>query len=416
MPGVAAVVWKLALDAALAQAVQALRAEGIEPLLLRGPAIARWLYDDPHAREYRDVDLLVPAGRHAAAEAVLARLGYREYMAGTRRSERVVHATLWLRDDVSIDLHHRLVLLPGDPYADFAEEAQTLSVGGVQVLVPCPASLAVIVALHAAQHGPSKPKPLEDLRRAVARGGDGVWPDAAALARRLGVGGAVAAGLAMVDGGAALAAEVGLGGPPDPVVQLRVDGGSPLAARMHELRRATSRRARALMLLKAILPSPAYLRIADPLARRGPLGLAGAYVARPLRIGVRLPRATWQFIGASGWEKPLNGLIGGAAWAFSGVRSCRRHLRAGSLDALRVPEPPEARRGSARGIRWGLAAARASCLERALVRRTWYLAQGRDRRIVIGVSGPGEHFGAHAWLEGDRHGADVLEMLRWPAA
>lgn len=414
MPPSAAVVWRLVFDAALAEAVTALRGEGIEALLLRGPAIAEWLYDGGEEREYRDVDLLVPARDHAAAEAVLAGLGYGEYLAGTRASERVVHATTWSRGRVPIDLHHRLALLPGDPYADLAEEARTLTVGDVAVLVPRPASLAVIVVLHAAQHGPSTAKSLEDLRRAVAHAGDLTWCDAAALARRLGVAGEVAAGLAMVDGGVALAERLGLGGPVDPVVRLRIDGGPPLASRMHELRRSPDHRARALMLLKAVLPSPAYLRMADPVARLGPLGLVAAYVRRPLRIAARLPVAAWHYAGALGWRQPFTGVISGAMWAYAGVRSCRRYLRAGPLDHARVPRPPEVRRGSARGVRLGLAAARPTCLERSLVRRTWHLAQGRDRRVVIAVSRSGEPFGAHAWLEGDAVDGSMLELLRWP--
>ena len=51
-----------------AEVVTALRDAEIESLLLKGPATVRWLYaDDPSARLYTDVDLLVPPAAFAAA-------------------------------------------------------------------------------------------------------------------------------------------------------------------------------------------------------------------------------------------------------------------------------------------------------------------------------------------------------------
>lgn len=277
----------LALEATLVEAVTALRAEGIEPLLLRGPAIARWLYDDGDAREHGDIDLLVPADRHAAAEAVLMRLGYRDLLAGFRASERVRHATPWLREGLLIDLHHRLRLVPDDPYAALAERASMLRVGNIDVSIPRHAALAVIIAVHVVHHGPAYPRPLEDLRRAVVRADDETWAAAAALARGLGAASTVASGLAMVDGGAALAARIGLVDRVDPVVQLQVNGAPALAGRLLELGRDKHRFAR--LLFDALVPSPALIRIDDPRARRGRIGLLGAYLARLRRGVVLLP-------------------------------------------------------------------------------------------------------------------------------
>ena len=49
----------LLLDLAAARASAALRDAGIRAILLKGPVIARWLYDDGSERNYGDVDLLV---------------------------------------------------------------------------------------------------------------------------------------------------------------------------------------------------------------------------------------------------------------------------------------------------------------------------------------------------------------------
>ncbi|WP_372789512.1 nucleotidyltransferase family protein, partial [Paraconexibacter sp.] len=169
MPIDTAVLRMLALDAAAAEAITALRAAAVEPLLLKGPAIARWLYDDPSQRPYNDVDLLVPLADRTTAARVLADLGYEEVFAGMRASERSVHAVTLRRAHplpVSIDLHHRFHMIGGDPYAVLGEGHRTIEVSGVDAHVPGDAVLAVIVALHAAQHGPAVPKPVEDLSRA----------------------------------------------------------------------------------------------------------------------------------------------------------------------------------------------------------------------------------------------------------
>jgi hypothetical protein len=49
---------------------------------------------------------------------------------------------------------------------------------------------------------------------------------------------------------------------------------------------------------------------------------------------------------------------------------------------------------------------RATCLERSLILQSWHASTGDPRDLVIGVSGPGEEFGAHAWLDGLETPAD----------
>ena len=58
--------------------------DGIDFITFKGVALATHLYGDPSAREYVDIDLLVPPGRVADAEASLATLGYRSPL-GERR-------------------------------------------------------------------------------------------------------------------------------------------------------------------------------------------------------------------------------------------------------------------------------------------------------------------------------------------
>jgi hypothetical protein len=55
-----------------------------------------------------------------------------------------------------------------------------------------------------------------------------------------------------------------------------------------------------------------------------------------------------------------------------------------------------------------------TCLEQAFVLQRWLAAHGEEREVVIGVSAPGEAFGAHAWVDGepDRYRASVHELTR----
>jgi hypothetical protein len=63
----------MAVDQVAAEVVSAFRREGIDTVLLKGPALARWLHPEG-GRSYGDTDLLVAPVDFPAAEAVLVRL------------------------------------------------------------------------------------------------------------------------------------------------------------------------------------------------------------------------------------------------------------------------------------------------------------------------------------------------------
>lgn len=75
----------------------ALAAVGIEPILLKGQALADLLYDDPLIRPASDVDLLVRWDEVERAEAALAGAGYEPQSAALRDYElgHNYHVTLW---------------------------------------------------------------------------------------------------------------------------------------------------------------------------------------------------------------------------------------------------------------------------------------------------------------------------------
>src|SRR5437764_4658153 len=66
----------LLIDRVTAEVVDALRAEGVPCVVLKGATVARWLYSDATARPYSDADLLVPPAALSSAEEVLGNLGF----------------------------------------------------------------------------------------------------------------------------------------------------------------------------------------------------------------------------------------------------------------------------------------------------------------------------------------------------
>jgi hypothetical protein len=273
----------LALDAALAEAVLAMRNEDIEPLLIKGPAIAAWLYDEPAQRTYGDVDLLVGARDVARARAVLESLGYRDGPSGFRAEELSPHAATYVRPGAAIDLHWQLNLLSTNrAYELLAGGGGQVTVAGVDVTVPAPPALALIIALHASQHRDSEVPALADLELAIERAGTRTWTKAAELAAEAGAASALRSGLELAGGGRELADRLGL--PPVPAA-IRLRSHEPFAtARADAFRVAGGHGHRVRLLFSSIFPSPAFMRHFEPLARRGPLGLAAAYALRIPRL------------------------------------------------------------------------------------------------------------------------------------
>ncbi|MCA1711243.1 MAG: nucleotidyltransferase family protein, partial [Actinobacteria bacterium] len=71
MDGPSAALASLAVDAQTAEVVQRLHQADVPCLLLKGPSIAGWLYNDGTPRPYGDSDLLVPPHAYATAAEVL---------------------------------------------------------------------------------------------------------------------------------------------------------------------------------------------------------------------------------------------------------------------------------------------------------------------------------------------------------
>jgi Uncharacterised nucleotidyltransferase len=228
---------RLALDSALAEILRAFEVDGVQSLLLKGAAFARWLYDDPRERPYGDVDLLIRPDQFDVATGLLAELSFElsEPHASVRfspavRIERAAYHERWVRSGtlpVEVELHHTLGLVssqmshpgasPALVWERLTEGVRVIEVGGAHVNVPSPAVSVLIVALHAAFHegshwptpGGAPPPPMRDLHQAIARVDLPTWRAAATLAGELGAGAAFTTGMRLDPAGRELSARLG---------------------------------------------------------------------------------------------------------------------------------------------------------------------------------------------------------------
>jgi hypothetical protein len=270
--------------------VRSLRSADLEPILLRGPALARALYEDQASRVYVDIDLLVPPEGLSLAEAVLLRLGFSDRtVSGVIAGDRPTYAHTWVRpaDSAMVDLHytmHGIGVSAGQACEVLSERAQTepLTVGAIDVTVLRPPGCALVVALHAAAHGARVEKPLEDLERAIDRLPLEHWRSGAILADRLRATEAFAVGLRLLPAGNELAGRLGL--PRDVSVEsvLRAATPPPMALGFEWLARTRGTTARVRLVARKVVPGAEFMRAWSPLARRGPVGLFCAYGLRVL--------------------------------------------------------------------------------------------------------------------------------------
>jgi hypothetical protein len=278
----------LHLDAVTTEVVLALREAGIPSVLLRGPAIAQWLYEEATERSYVDVDLLIPYDVVQAAEKYLSGLGFSDLtVEGVLPHDRPTYAHTWARrrDGATVDVHYTLLgaqLEPKLVWEVLAGETEATSLEGAAVRILTKPGRALVVALHAAHHGVLVGKPLDDLARALELLPAEVWEQASALAARLEATSAFATGLSLLPPGEAVARRLGLPDERSTETVLRASTPPPMALGFDWLASTPGPRAKLGLVTRKIVPAPAFMRARSPLARRGRVGLAVAYVWRVL--------------------------------------------------------------------------------------------------------------------------------------
>ena len=265
--------------------------EGIESMVLKGPALAAWLYPD-ELRAYGDSDLVVRPEDWQPAIDILEGLGFENYLEpmGHPRMESFA-STGFVRGTDNVDLHctlHGLDESPDVVVSTLMATAVRQSIGNAELLVPGRVALLLHVGLHAAHH--AEGKAIEDLRRAIADADDRLWGEAAALARALDGLPAFASGLQLLPEGVALARALGIEGVRSPRHELRRRR-IPMAEGIDALLTpGLGARQRAATLAQEFFPPPEFMRWWTPLASRGRAALAIAYAWRAFWLLANAPR------------------------------------------------------------------------------------------------------------------------------
>jgi hypothetical protein len=295
-PARAIAIRKLAVDAMTCEALRAFTADGVESILLKGITLQDALYGGERTRGYGDADLLVPRAGLPRARAALSRIGFRRPLDPLDETFRVAdpHSEDWRRGGDAIDLHWRFPGIGAPPervWAELARRTRPIRLGDESAAALEPDGTALLLALHAAHHGARTRKPMEDLRRGVARLDRETWSRAVALAGELDALDPFSAGLRAVPAGAALASELRLPEPSSRRVLLKAGDNPPTAPALLTLLETPWRAGKARAAIDALIPSPEFMRAHYPVARRGPGGLALAYVRRGLARARQLPAA-----------------------------------------------------------------------------------------------------------------------------
>jgi post-segregation antitoxin (ccd killing protein) len=141
----------------LAAVVSRLRQTGIEAALVKGAALAWFVYPDPALRPFNDLDLLILTPEREAAGRALRAAGYATSPVGSggrrRAGQEVYWDPSWRR--VPVDVHWRLDAPPlclGLRYHDVLARARLETDGTGHVLILSPADTVVALSAHFISH------------------------------------------------------------------------------------------------------------------------------------------------------------------------------------------------------------------------------------------------------------------------
>ena len=284
----------LANDAATAEIAQAMHARGVRAIVLKGPAVRNWLYENDNHRMSMDIDVLISWAQLEGAERTLAELGYR-YLGIDAVGPNRPHCRVWEipQSGMMLELHRRIAGIGASSafaWEVLSTDAERITVGGVEMEVLSVPARVLHVALHAAQHGANFERTKRDLVFALERIPRPTWIQAAKLAERLDALPAFVAGLRLAPNGRRLLDELALHADVPTEIALRA-GSSPPMAEGLDWMSGLSIQQKAAFLLRHLIPPAGYMRVWSPLARRSTAGLALAYAWRPLWLIGHLPAA-----------------------------------------------------------------------------------------------------------------------------
>ena len=302
-PSTVAAARSLRADAVAAEVATAFARAGVPSILLRGASIVRHLYRKDETRVYDDADLLISGAAAAQAGDLLRELGFHDVTGlGRGASDRPAWSSTWQRDRDAgnVDLHWTLVGARADSqvvWRVLVAQVEPLVVARRSVSGLNAPAAAVVVAMHAAQHGLGVARVREDLARGVSLLPRETWRLATRLAEEIDALDAYTFGLRMLPEGGQLADDLRLRARPSVETILRSDAAPPTALGFDWLSQTPGLRAKARLVREKLVPDRAFMRVWFPPARRGnPLALALGYAWRPLWLLVHAPA------GARSWS------------------------------------------------------------------------------------------------------------------
>ncbi len=132
---------------------ETLAAAGISWVLVKGAGLALWVWPDPFARRFSDLDIFVRPRDFGAAVAVLMEKGY---VPVPPDEDLSMHWTLRRENVLPVELHHdftREWTTPRPLLDAFVGEAIAIDGGGFSLPLPAPGRHLGFVLLHAYNHG-----------------------------------------------------------------------------------------------------------------------------------------------------------------------------------------------------------------------------------------------------------------------
>jgi hypothetical protein len=148
-------MWELRHQAVLKNTLQALAADGIQPLLIKGTPLAYTLYADAAQRTRSDTDLLVPLSAAQAVEHALVRLGFERVLSApsyqTTYSLRLADGTSHALD-VHWQTNNSELLARLLPYDELMRDALAVPALDAHALMPSLEHSLLIACMHRATH------------------------------------------------------------------------------------------------------------------------------------------------------------------------------------------------------------------------------------------------------------------------
>jgi hypothetical protein len=160
--------------------VEALEAQGIAAIPIKGPALASFLYGDAALRQFDDLDILLRPDDVAAAKALLLSFGYQSKPQLTSRQEKAnpldrLHEQLWLGEGASrivVELHRDLVPRDSPVEADLNgvwDRHARIKLAGTMVRTLSPEDLLLFLCAHGGKHSWVRLQWVCDVARLVRR-------------------------------------------------------------------------------------------------------------------------------------------------------------------------------------------------------------------------------------------------------